>query len=581
MGFARRGLLWCRTAPRRLLGAARLRSIKSKITVFALIATLIPSVTMGWLSFRNNRQVIDEKIAQELAGLTSDAVAQLAPWLRERQYEVGVLASSYEVSENLERIDAPETAGRDVAASEVRLRDYLGSVGKKFPDYRELVVVGTDGKVVASSAERPGPLALPSDWLNRVRSDETVVGDPLWDRRLDSGTMVIADAIRAADDTFLGALCARVKLDEIGPILTLRGQEPSRALHLVTRRGATLFSSEKPEVPGEGATLDTATIDRLFAQDRTVLEFEGSDGMTVLGELRQIPETGWGVVAHLDQAQAYAEVVKLRNSTLALIFDVSLAIGLAAYLLCLTIVRPLDRLIQGATSVAEGNLDVRIPVHGSSEVTYATEVFNQMVAQLRQHRDERKAVTESLRERNSELHELSITDGLTGLHNRAYLPQVLDRELARAKRHRRLFSILMIDLDHFKWLNDTYGHLEGDTVLQGVAGIFRNSVRTADFAARYGGEEFLILLTETGPDGAMRFAERLRRKIERMPSLGQKAVTASIGVASFPIHGVSVEAIIREADNALYRCKQYGRNRVALAALAEVEETAPTGSEII
>ena len=301
-------------------------------------------------------------------------------------------------------------------------------------------------------------------------------------------------------------------------------------------------------------------------------------GATVLSALRRIPETGWGVVAHLDQAQAYAEVIKLRNSTLALIVDVALAIGLAAYLLCLTIVSPLNRLTRGATAVAEGDLDVCIPVYGSSEVDYTTQVFNTMVARLRKHDNERKAINASLREENSELHVLSITDGLTGLCNRAYLPQVLDKVLAGAKRHMRAFSILMIDVDRFKWLNDTFGHQEGDAVLRSIADVFRSCVRSADTAARYGGEEFLILLTETRPDGAMQYGERLRAKIEQTPSLADKGVTVSIGVASFPDHGATIETIVRAADDALYRCKKNGRNQVMLATHEQTAATAPPGS---
>jgi diguanylate cyclase (GGDEF)-like protein len=284
-----------------------------------------------------------------------------------------------------------------------------------------------------------------------------------------------------------------------------------------------------------------------------------------VGALRQVPELEWGIVAHKDRAQAYAAIVRMRNYTLLLICTVLLGIGVAAYLICLTIVRPLNRLTRGSTEVAGGQLELRLPVYGRSDVGYMTEVFNDMVARLRKFHDENVAITEELRERNVELHEISITDGLTGLYNRTYMPEALAREMARAKRHERSFSILMIDIDHFKRFNDTHGHQAGDDVLLGVAQILKSSVRACDYAARYGGEEFLVLLTETEGAGARDFAEKLRLRVEAMSPVTEDVVTVSIGVASFPDNGEDLVSIIRDADAALYRCKRNGRNQVALA----------------
>jgi diguanylate cyclase (GGDEF)-like protein len=250
---------------------------------------------------------------------------------------------------------------------------------------------------------------------------------------------------------------------------------------------------------------------------------------------------------------------------MTLILGVLLIIGLAAYLLGMTIVRPLDRLTRGATKVAGGDLDIILPSHGRSEVGYMTEVFNDMVGRLRLFRDENTAINQKLRDRNDELRELSITDSLTGLYNRTHLPELLDRELARARRRQIPFSILMMDIDHFKKFNDTYGHLAGDEQLRLVSQIMKNLLRACDAGARYGGEEFLILLTDTGPEGALFFAEKLRARVEEVRSQREQAVTVSIGVASYPDDGDDVEGVIREADAALYRCKRGGRNQVALA----------------
>ncbi len=279
-----------------------------------------------------------------------------------------------------------------------------------------------------------------------------------------------------------------------------------------------------------------------------------------------IPDLAWGIVAEKDRREAYAAIARMRNVTLALISAVLLGIGLTGYLLGLTIVGPLSRLTYGATKIARGDLEVNLPLHGHSEVSYLTQVFNQMVGQLRKFRDENISINNELRVRNEELQTLSITDSLTGLHNRTQLSELLARELARCQRHLHPFSILMIDIDHFKKFNDTHGHQDGDDMLRQVAEIVRRFLRASDVAVRYGGEEFLILLTETAPERALGFAEKLRSAVEDLQARGKKAVTISIGVASFPDDGDDIESIIREADTALYRCKRAGRNKVAMAS---------------
>jgi diguanylate cyclase (GGDEF)-like protein len=550
-----------------------LRSIKIKIIAFALLATLIPSLSMGWLSYRNNRRAIDEKIGQELKSLTSHASRELDLWLRERRYEMKVLASSYEVSENLEKLNHAEQAAGSKAAALRRLHDYLGSVGKKFADYQELFVVDGQGNILASSKASTAPPALVADWLARARANKAIVGSPYWDEALHAGITVIAEPIRSAGDNFLGAMGAKISFEKIDRILATCSKDPSEDLYLMTRKGEILSGSRDLGGAFLASKLDPSTAESLFAHEMIPREFRSFRGADVLGTLQVVPELEWGVVAEKDQAIAYATISRLRNVTLTLISAVLLAIGLAAYLLGLTIVTPLGRLTQGAGKVAGGDLDVNLPIHGHGEVGYLTEVFNEMVARLRKFRDENTAINEELRERNKELRTLSITDSLTGLYNRTRLPELLAKELARSRRHQHPFSLLMVDIDHFKRFNDSHGHQAGDEMLRRFAEILKSSIRSCDFGARYGGEEFLIMLTETGAEGALGFAEKLRRSVEEFRLNGERAVTVSIGAASFPDHGGDVDSIISQADAALYRCKREGRNRVALAAPGKNQHT--------
>jgi diguanylate cyclase (GGDEF)-like protein len=227
-----------------------------------------------------------------------------------------------------------------------------------------------------------------------------------------------------------------------------------------------------------------------------------------------------------------------------------LSVGLLAYLLSLTIVRPLGRLSAAAAQVAAGNLDADVPVVSRDELGYLSRVFNDMVAQIRQSRDE--------------LEELSITDGLTRLYNRSHMMQTLSSETARCLRNGETFAVLMIDIDYFKAYNDTYGHLAGDEVLERTGTILREATREMDYAARYGGEEFLILLPETDLPSSVAVAERIRERFsqERFSTEAETRISISVGVAEFPKHGNSPESIIASADAALYEAKRLGRDRI-------------------
>ncbi len=166
-----------------------------------------------------------------------------------------------------------------------------------------------------------------------------------------------------------------------------------------------------------------------------------------------------------------------------------------------------------------------------------------------------------------QLEERTRTDALTGLHNTRWWDEVAPQEAARTLRSGGELGVLLLDLDHFKLVNDTGGHAAGDRILRNVARALRSSVRVGDDLVRFGGEEFLILLHESGLDGALRVAETIRRAVASASISGEgPSVTASIGVAVFPRNGPSLEDAVRAADLAMYRAKAEGRDRVVAAS---------------
>jgi diguanylate cyclase (GGDEF)-like protein len=191
-----------------------------------------------------------------------------------------------------------------------------------------------------------------------------------------------------------------------------------------------------------------------------------------------------------------------------------------------------------------------------------------------------KRSSEELARVNKALEELSVRDPLTGLLNRRYLDETMAREIAQAERGARPVSFVLIDLDHFKRLNDTRGHGVGDAVLQAVGELLAASIRAGDLACRYGGEEFLLVLPGTSAQAALQRTDELRRALAglRLAAKGRPVrVTLSAGVATYPDHGATREELIRKADAALYSAKASGRDCVRLAD-AEARPAQPVPS---
>ena len=166
---------------------------------------------------------------------------------------------------------------------------------------------------------------------------------------------------------------------------------------------------------------------------------------------------------------------------------------------------------------------------------------------------------------HEEIYKMTIVDGLTGAHNKRYFLEFLEREIARCSRYGRPLSLLMFDLDHFKLVNDTHGHLTGDFVLKEMSRRLLGRVRKEELLARYGGEEFAAVLPETDNQGAMHFAEDIRKIVADVPFEYEGdsfTVTVSIGVATLDGENVEPAEFIKIADENLYKAKREGRNRV-------------------
>lgn len=235
------------------------------------------------------------------------------------------------------------------------------------------------------------------------------------------------------------------------------------------------------------------------------------------------------------------------------VFGAGLVIAIGASVaLVRSILDPLRALEQGADRLGEGEFSHRVAPTTSDELGQLTTAFNTMA--------------EKLERSQAALKDLSIRDSLTGLYNNRELHARLKDEVERSRRYGGHFSLLLLDIDHFKSVNDTYGHQCGDKVLKAIAILVSENIRSVDKAARYGGDELGLIVPATQGPGAVAMAERICALIaaHAIPVAQGRAVnlTASIGVAVYPEDGGSEEELIAAVDQSLYAAKQAGRNRV-------------------
>ncbi len=249
-----------------------------------------------------------------------------------------------------------------------------------------------------------------------------------------------------------------------------------------------------------------------------------------------------------------AQAARQRGLALTgLVFVVGLAAAISiGTVLARSILRPICLLEEGARHFGAGDLAHRLLITREDELGQLEKTFN--------------AMAENLAKDKKILEELSTHDGLTGLSNYRAFHRRLTEEVQRSLRYEHPFSLLILDVDSFKLVNDTYGHLAGDEALRGLAQAIRGEVRPVDEVARYGGEEFAILLPETPAAGAIAMAERLRHVVAAQPigiGSGRKLnLTVSIGLATYPDDADAEGPLIAAADQALYAAKNGGRNRV-------------------
>lgn len=261
-------------------------------------------------------------------------------------------------------------------------------------------------------------------------------------------------------------------------------------------------------------------------------------------------------IVHRETEEALARAHAARRWAYFLIAGIFIAgiviVAVTAFALARSVLLPLRALETGANRFGAGDLSHRVELNKSDELGQLAQTFNTMAGRLEADQ--------------AALKQLATHDGLTGLYNHHTFYVLLGDELARAQRFKRPLSLLLLDIDHFKRVNDSHGHLAGDVILKGLSELLGHQARAMDRVCRYGGEEIAVILPEAELDAAASFAERLRAAVAAQPfdvdAGAPLRITVSIGVASWPAHANNAQALVAAADAAMYVAKQRGRNLV-------------------
>ena len=511
--------------------------------------------------------MIKENLTRELRALTNYADHELTLWIKEQIYTVRELSHSKILTEGV--VLTSQSQKDKSTRQKIFIENYLKSVHNKLDTVLALTAIDTNGQILASTIDFQDTMPFPQNWTEMASIQGNVIIPPHWNKYYATATLSILVPILSVDDYILGALVATFDLKNIHAILKDPITSPLGEILILDQEGQIMLSSDD-------RFLHDSKNDMTFSYDAEDLK-----ELQINPEILQIPQ-GLGnekviglayvsekppitIIAHRSYDSVYAAWKQQRDLFITLVSAILAIVAIIAFRMGHAIVVPLRKLIAATDDIVKGNFNVDLKTSQRNELGKLTQMFNQMADKLQQNQAEITSASRTMQEKNKLLETLSVTDSLTGLFNRNKLNSIINDQLARFSRNNRPFAILMIDIDYFKSLNDSLGHIAGDEIIVSVAQKISHCIRSVDFAARYGGDEFVIILTETIAEEAIKTAERIRSHVANIqynePNKLTKGITLSIGVIQSETEDTSLTHLLSRVDSALYQAKHAGRNQ--------------------
>ena len=499
--------------------------LSTKVLLFFIVGTLLPLYGMLALSLRANSDILRqqqlENLTSRASGLSAQTADQIASWSKDS----GSLAKEPGVVQ--------WTTG-DAAASDADAQDALRRFQKSDPTYRVAFLMDRSGAVTLSTdAAINGNRQFGSaQFYKQALGGASSVSDLYIGKAAPVPAIYVASPVRDAVGTVVAVAVLQASPDKIVSFFDPNLLGGHRYAMLLDQHNVVIGTSGPDRVLYH-------SLSPLNPTDQQALQAAGNYGSQGVQDL--------GMADLADQVTAST---KPGNASAYFAPDGQREVfGYA----------PLNGVRQGwRVLVAQPESAFLAPV---DQATRNTALYTTIAALVI------LAVIYFVARMFERTERQSLTDSLTGLPNRRYFHDILEREMIRSQRNHRPLSLINGDLDHFKKINDEYGHDKGDEILKGFAKVLRDQVRSIDLPVRFGGEEFLVLLPDTDKEGALMVAEKIRRSADRLsiPRLGSipgRKVTVSCGVATYPDDCTNHEELMRCSDQAMYLAKNLGRNQV-------------------
>ncbi|MFZ3171395.1 MAG: diguanylate cyclase [Carboxydocellales bacterium] len=541
-----------------------------KISYSIIVLFLLSTTLLGVMLLVNNyhfvEQLVKSNAYHDLTQLSDQQLDYLNAWLQERQREVGTLADTTVVrSLNLRKIEG-----------------HFQEFYRRSAEFEGLVLVGVNGKTTVDTSGMPGLDVSDQPYFLNGLKGKQFVSDATTSPTSGKPVIILAAPIMA-NGQIIGVLKGTVYLDRLNKIMTYNNNNQNPDTYLVNKESYMLTESKyRAELIKTGQIKHTAVLNlalRTVGVRQAITgkiitgEFNNYMGSPVLGAYRWLPDRQWVLVAEIHREQVMAAVQEYEKSAVlasaAVIFLGFIPIGVV---FAFSITGPITKLRKMVNVISQGNWHQRVQVESFQEIAALAETFNQMADKIEKSEAEIQVKQLELLEKNRLLEKLATTDPLTHVYNRRFILERLPNEMAQASRYGEQLSTIMLDLDHFKRVNDTYGHSIGDQALLEVVEAINLTIRKADIMGRWGGEEFIIICPNTGKAAAVALAERIRQRVEEVDFVtnegAQIPLTVSIGVAEYyPKNSksyLSSDDMINRADKALYQAKNSGRNKVVV-----------------
>ena len=554
------------------------RRIRTSLLAGFVFFIILPAMMVGVFSLVQSHRVMEKSVFNTLAYLADGQESAVSNWIKGRKFFIEGLAKN-------EQINAAEPGVTGQVLKEALLLDRY---------FRSLALVGTDGWIKIDSYNNKNNTIQVADreYFKQAMAGNTFVSEVLISRNNHDPIFIVATPVKRQGE-IVGVLFGAVNIEVISKLVQQNFPGTQGESYLINNKGLMISESNfTPELVEKQLVQIKSSMNLELNTEASRAIARGINGSgiytnylnrEVFGLYRWLPDLKMGLIIEKQYQTAMIE------AGLKTYYGVVLASGLAILFFIFFAVyyshrlsQPLERLAHEVNQIAQGEFRPVINVRANKEVEELVNAMNRMSANILNSTSQLNSLVEKLEQSQTDLYleksklaKISITDELTGLNNRRHLNYEMERLVNLSITLGKNISLMMLDLDRFKRVNDTYGHAAGDVVLKEFAGILQKVCRATDVVGRFGGEEFVVLVPFVKKDVVMAIAERIRAEVESFifdSGNHQIRITVSIGIAMMqPVTGDSwkmiSEKLIATADDCLYRAKNSGRNRVVFETI--------------